>query len=62
MIETCLLRGKNRFDLDLPTFADLLFLHELAQIRDAGPLDPPSAATHTTSAPVQTETLSEHSR
>jgi hypothetical protein len=33
LLETCLLRGKNKFELDISTFADLLFLHELAQTR-----------------------------
>lgn len=35
LIASCLLRGDRQTDWDLATFADLLFLHELAEIRDA---------------------------
>jgi hypothetical protein len=66
LIETCLLRGKSRFDLDLQTFADLLFLHELAQIRNNEPLtspealeSPAAAAAATLPAPALADTLTD---
>jgi hypothetical protein len=67
LIETCLLRGKNRFDLDLQTFADLLFLHELAEIRDTERLEPPEPPATglpqaTTFVPAPTEVLTDLDR
>jgi hypothetical protein len=37
LIASCLLRGDRQVDRDPATFADLLFLHELAEIREAPP-------------------------